>query len=209
MEKLEKFSQIVKKGNYVFHLHTNLTDGRSTLLEYFELAKKIGKNFVFTEHIRKKATYDWKSYIDEVHKAGYLAGFEAKLTVNGDVDINKEAYENSDVLAIAIHSLNVKKYETLVSLLRMSFDKYSDNEIPIVWVHPYTSSVEKKIVPDKVKYIKDVMNGFESRIWIEFNIRRKNFSNEEVEKNAEFFKIVKGFDAHSVEELIEMLNRQI
>jgi len=207
MDRLKTFSQVIEKGNYVFHLHTDLTDGSSNLSEYFVLASKLGKFFIFTEHVRKEITYDWMDYINTIHEAGYLAGFEAKVMPGGDIDIGQKAYESSDVLAIAVHSFKVENYDILVSSLRRAFEDHLDDSVPLVWVHPTTSKTERRLVDNKEKYIDDVMSGFEKDVWLESNVRRTNFLNEEIERLSKKYKIIIGLDAHSVDEVSSLLKK--
>ncbi len=192
MERSQKFYDVVKSGKYLFHLHTILTDGKLTLQEYFEYAKRKEITLIFTEHIRRQVKYDWKEYIEIVHSHGHLAGFEAKILPSGMLDIPDEALNFSDVIGVAVHSF--PKDVELISKLRMVLRIYSQRDIPIVWVHPYTTILERKY--KKADYIKEVMDGLENKVYIEFNVRKKNFSIEEVEKLKKHYNVIIGYDIH-------------
>ncbi len=192
MEKSQRFYNLVKSGKYLFHLHTVLTDGKITLQEYFEYAQEKQITLIFTEHIRRQPEYDWKEYVRVVHSYGHLAGFEAKILPTGKLDIPDEALNFSDVIGVAVHSF--PEDVELTSQLKKALQDYSQNDVPLVWVHPYTTSSEKKY--KKEDYIKKVMEGFENKVYLEYNVRKENFSRKEVEELRKRYKIIIGYDIH-------------
>ena len=200
MGKFKRFSEIINSENYIFHIHTKYTDGKNSVNDY--IVEFPEKALVFTEHIRKIPNYNWREFITEVRKHGHLAGFEAKVLPNGCLDIPEAAIEESDVLAVAVHSY---KGENLVSDIRRAFERVS-NKIPTVWVHPFSSTVERKLRIDKVEYILTVMNGFEKKVFLEYNVSKKNFTKAELVFLKKKYNIVIGYDAHSVEQLKELIS---
>lgn len=197
MDKLQKFSRLISNKLYFFHLHTDLTDGKLTLEKYFEYASQKKIMLIFTEHIRREPTYDWKNYIALVHEHGHLAGFEAKVLPGGKLDIPAEALNLADVIGVAVHSF--PKEKELILSLRGVFEKYSRTNFPVVWVHPYTSNIEKQYA--KSLYIEEVMRGFESLVYVEFNVKKKNFSKTELNTLSKKYNTIIGCDAHTKEDL--------
>lgn len=188
-------------GEAVFHIHSSLTDGNNTVGEYCEFFKKTGEILVFVEHIRKRPSYDFSEFIETVHREGHLAGFEAKLLPNGDLDLPEEALEKADLLAVAIHSLELSCLNNLINCLKNAFSVYS-LRLPLVWVHPMSSKVESSLVTDKMLYLREVLDGFKSRIGVEHNLRHIPFQKSEIDLISQNNPVIKGYDAHSVRELL-------
>ncbi len=66
---LEEFKDILSNGSYMFHLHTNYTDGLNNIHDYFNYASKEGiKTIVFTEHVRRHITYNFDDFYSEIKK---------------------------------------------------------------------------------------------------------------------------------------------
>jgi len=200
-EKHKKFLKTVESDSYIFHIHTNFTDGTSSVKEYHDAFKNF--SLIFTEHIRKNPSYNWKAFIQEVKKYGHLVGFEAKILPKGDIDIPIDALEKIDVLAVAVHSYKDAP-ETLPEALRKVFSTFADM-IPLVWVHPFSSPSEKLLNTSKMNYIEIVMKGFEKSLYIEWNVKKKNFTPQEVSILKQKYKLIVGYDAHSVDELKRMV----
>ena len=198
-DKQKKFSQIILSKNYIFHIHTNYTDGHSSIEEYCRYFQN-KEILIFTEHIRKKPTYDWKEFLNKARNLGCLAGFEAKILPSGNLDIPESALFESDLIAVAVHSFNGNVNDIVFSL-RKAFDKYW--KLPIVWVHPASSPAER--VHNKISYIEEVLENHKETVYIEYNLKRKNLSKHEIWyllRNS--YKLIKGYDAHSLDELLKL-----
>ncbi len=198
--KFKKFVDIINTNNYIFHIHTDLTDGKSSLDDYYNRFK--GKNLIFTEHIRKNVQYDYEKFIQKAHSYNFLAGFEAKILPNRDLDILDAAIKKADVIAIAVHSYKADP-DTLIESLRNSFEHYK-NTLPLVWVHPYTSKIEKNNFSNKLDYIRKVLKGYEDQIFIEYNLSKKNFTPLELKLIRKNYKLIYGYDAHSVQFILSI-----
>jgi histidinol phosphatase-like PHP family hydrolase len=198
--KFTKFAEAIKSKRYIFHIHTNLTDGKSSLEDYYDNFKNY--NLIFTEHIRKIPQYDYKDFLKKAHELGFLAGFEAKVLPGGFLDIPNDALEQADVIAVAVHSYKDNP-NTLIDSLRKVFKSYL-NMLPLVWVHPHTSKVELNDFQNKMDYVFEVMKGFEDKVYIEYNIRRKNFSPTQIQLiKDKGFKLIYGYDAHKVDDILK------
>jgi len=202
MEKLRKFERAIE-GDYIFHIHTCYTDGDSGIHEYFE---KFGdRTLIFTEHVREKPSYDWRTYLFEVRNLGGFAGFEAKILPGGNVDIPVEVLKNCDVLAIAVHSFD-KTYSELLDALQAALEKLAKFDLPIVWVHP--ASVESRIVKNnRIEYIKKVAWKFRERMYIENSFKWRNFTLGEMATLRKMgFRIIEGIDAHVIGDVEKFLS---
>jgi hypothetical protein len=131
-------------GNYLFHLHTNFTDGLLTIPEYFEFAARNGVDrLIFLEHIRKNASYLVEDFINTVsvasheHDVPFSIGFEAKVLYDGMLDISPDHIECADVIGIAEHG-TYENPDRLEESLSRAFQFYSSHftHKDIVWVHP-------------------------------------------------------------------------
>src|SRR5690606_13217736 len=131
------------KHRYLFHIHTNYTDGQLSIDQYFEYAEQTGVQLlVFLEHIRKESSYDVARFVEEIRgksrvsRIPALVGFEAKLLPTGELDIRDEDAEKADVIGIAEHSFP-KDPQLLFSAFSKAVHVYSLRyEGRLVWVHP-------------------------------------------------------------------------
>ena len=127
---------------YLFHLHTNLTDGQLSILDYIRIAKKHNLELGFLEHIKLEPTYDYKSYLHIVKKAARLqninvkVGFEINITpkvLNAPVN----AIRNADMVGLAVHTYDFTYLELLNKfILTISKIRKINPDIKIIWVHP-------------------------------------------------------------------------
>jgi histidinol phosphatase-like PHP family hydrolase len=73
------FKQVLT-GNYLFHVHTDYTDGKLSVENVCEFAKKQGfDSVIFTEHIRSEPTYDYTQFAKRVLRAGEEYGLKRVL----------------------------------------------------------------------------------------------------------------------------------
>ena len=96
MKNWKKYQEYLEKGDW--HVHTNYTDGKNTVLEYCEQAEKNElKLIVFAEHVRKKLDYNFDKFLSDVQSAKdkfnliILVGCEAKMIdLKGTLDVSKD-----------------------------------------------------------------------------------------------------------------------
>lgn len=194
---LEKFKRLLKTP-YLFHLHTNYTDGKSTVEDYCLWAQKHGyTSLFFTEHVRKKLNYDFSLFLADIEKARnkfkgltIWSGIEVKILPNGELDV-PENLSGIEVICFACHSFP-KDAGTLEEALKRAFADEKWKGLVRVWTHP--SSIRRYVEEkDRVKFLKTMIAFAKNRgIFIEYNrVYDKLFS-----KN-----YVVGQNAHSVDEL--------
>ena len=207
MDSLKKFKNLLK-SKYLFHLHTNYTDGASTVEDYCLWASENGySHLVFTEHVRKELSYDFEGFLSDIRDAGrrfvnlnIRAGVEAKLLPGGGLDIPQEILPDIEVICFACHS-----FPSDLDLYASSFRKlFSDtrwkNHVRI-WVHPGYFFKRLGIMEAGLSLLNELADyAIKEGIFVEHNIRHK-LPPESVLKNIPKHSIITGLDAHSVEDL--------
>ncbi len=96
--------------NVDFHLHSTWTDGKNTVPEIIENAKKNGLHSIaITDHIRKESTYfdDYKKevdYLNSQEEFNVYVGFEAKVAdFSGTIDVKPEVVKEADIAIVSVH----------------------------------------------------------------------------------------------------------
>lgn len=97
-----------------FHIHTNITDGSSSLEEYIGRALKLHiTEIAFTEHVRKSSHW-YHSFVERVeqlqesnkNKIRIYHGIEAKiLNLDGDLDATDDMLDTAELILGAVHRL--------------------------------------------------------------------------------------------------------
>jgi len=103
--------------NVDFHLHSTWTDGKQSIEEIFEYAKKKGLGAIaITDHIRKESTYfdSYKKLIDKLknsnNECNIYCGFEAKVSdFQGNIDVQNYIINNSDIAIASVHRFPLGK----------------------------------------------------------------------------------------------------
>lgn len=179
------------KGDW--HIHTNYTDGKNSVLEYCKQAEKNNLELIaFTEHVRSKLTYSFDDFVSDVHSAKdkfkdivILTGCEAKL-LNGKLDVSKEVLKQCEVVLGAIHSDN--DYWDILNLITI---KDID-----VYAHPSTNSFSLGQKHNIARLCG------ERNVLIEKN-KKHGIDNEFIEiANRYNCKVVNSSDAHNISELL-------
>lgn len=93
-----------------FHLHSTWTDGKNTIPEIIEHAKKNELNSIaITDHIRKQSTYfdEYKKEIEllnENEEINIYVGFEAKVAdFAGNIDVQETVVQEADIAIVSVH----------------------------------------------------------------------------------------------------------
>ena len=109
------------RGRYLFHFHTQHTDGKLTGRDYFDWAQAHGvQSLLFLEHVRREASYDVPAFVEEVKELeqqfGIRAGvgFETKLLPDGTLDITPEHCALAEIVGIAEHGFPNKGFSLLI-----------------------------------------------------------------------------------------------
>ena len=200
-----QFEQVIQRGRYLFHIHTDWTDGKSTLADYCIAAKEIGfQNIILLEHVRKECSYDFRAFLRMVeeqratHAMEILVGAEAKILLDGSLDISETVLANIQVLGIAEHGFQGDAF-TLAHALGRAFESYRGAEFARVWVHPGLKLLQRR--PMSMKFFQEIMQlALENEVYVEVNLRYK-LPPKTFFSLIPSSKAVVGLDAHSVDEV--------
>ena len=149
-----------------WHLHTDWTDGQSSIRGVFDQAEKNELSFIlFSEHVRRDLSYDYKAFKDAVYAEGesraikFAVGAEAKvLTEQGDLDISEDVIEQADIISFAFHTPFFKSSDSykaaLFSVVRTG--------IAHIWAHPtsYPSRMGFDLSMDDKMMLFDAMKQY-------------------------------------------------
>ena len=141
MKRWEPLKEHMKTGEW--HVHTNYTDGYSTVMEMCTQAQQNKLTLIaITEHVRKETLYEWSSLKKEVQDARrkfpnlrILLGCEAKvLGTDGELDIQESLKNDCDLLVGVFHGFPTNDKPSLLQAARnMLKDPLLD-----VFGHPMT-----------------------------------------------------------------------
>jgi len=198
----DQFERVIRKGSYLFHIHTDWTDGKSSLADYCVAAKEIGfQSIIILEHVRRKCTYDFLAFnqmVEEQKTANameILVGAEAKILPDGTLDISELILSNIQVLGIAEHSFKGDAYSLFRALTR-AFQSYHRAEFATVWVHPGLKLLQKEY--DSFKFFQDAIQiALDNNVYIEVNLYHR-LPPKQFLSLIPIPKLVVGLDAHSI-----------
>ena len=204
----EKFKALTSTDNYLFHLHTNYTDGLNSIEDYFRYASKNKfETIVFTEHVRKKISYNFDDYFSEIRRTetkfenvNAIVGVESKIFPDGSIDIPDSILPMIDLLCFACHSFpdDITLYE---EAFKEVFVDAKWKSFIRVWVHPgrYLQRI------GLTKHNTDIFHGLLNTavgegVFIENNLKQVVLLRNIIE-SIPSESLVVGHDAHSVSEL--------
>ena len=207
MKKWQKYEQYLSRGDW--HVHTNYTDGKSTIFEYCEQAEKNGLELIaFTEHVRRNLDYNFDDFVAEVYSAKdkfdleILVGCEAKvLDIKGTLDVSEEVLKECEVVLGAFHRFEpIEKKAYLIALKNMLSNPDVD-----IWAHP-TLFAKKNKFTLSTKDIRDISTlSLKYNVLIEknmkYNVPDRVFREIASKAGCKF---VNGSDAHQVNELLKL-----
>ena len=202
---LEEFKKTLKK-KYLFHLHTNYTDGVSTVEDYCQWAQQNGYEVViFTEHVRKKLTYSFEDYLIDINKAKQnfpnlkiLNGVEVKILPGGDLDLSGKILDFCQILCFACHSFPKDNELFKDSLKKVCTDSRWKDYVR-VWMHPSILSINSKIENDQL--LKElIFFAIKEGVFIEYNLKY-NTQTKHIVRDLQRSCIIQGLDAHSIQDL--------
>lgn len=113
-----KFNELDDNSiNVDFHLHSTWTDGKHSIEDIFECAKKKGLHAIaITDHIRKESTYfdNYKKLINDLNikenNCNIYCGFEAKVAdFSGNIDVKESVVKDSDIAIVSVHRFPLGK----------------------------------------------------------------------------------------------------
>ena len=204
----EKFKALTSTDNYLFHLHTNYTDGLNSIEDYFRYASKNKfETIVFTEHVRRKISYNFDDYLSEIRRietkfenVNTIVGVESKIFPDGSIDIPESILPMIDLLCFACHSFpdDITLYE---EAFKEVFVDAKWKSFIRVWVHPgrYLQRI------GLTKHNTDIFHGLLNTavgegVFIENNLKQVVLLRNIIE-SIPSESLVVGHDAHSVSEL--------
>ena len=206
MEIYKKYKQYLFSGEW--HIHTNFTDGNNNVLEYAELAAKLGIPLLaFTEHVRLNIDYDFNELLKDIEIARkrfpeliILSGIEAKVLPDGQLDCPIEILEKVDYKLFAFHSFpeDLEKYV-------FSIKKIITNYNIDAWAHPglfFKKHSNLELLDKELNQIFKLMN--EKDVLLEINFK---YNLPKIDWIAKYLKVTKdnsvvfGGDVHSIEDL--------
>lgn len=196
-------------GRYLFHFHTQLTDGRLSLEDYFSFAAANRvERLVFLEHIRRQPSYDVVGFANEIRrlsadrKIDSVLGFETKLLPQGALDINEQHFRAAQVIGIAEHGFP-KDLNLLAEALPKTFSHYRAMapDKTFVWVHPGTTFHKLGLDPANQPIYSELLRwASASGLLIERNLRYRLVPAGLIEALT-LHDTVLGADAHTSDDL--------
>jgi putative hydrolase len=135
--KWEKYKEFLMTGHW--HIHTNFTDGHSTVMEYAEKAGRLHIPLIaFTEHVRKNLTCDFSEFLKQIECARkafpeliILSGCETKVLPDSSLDCPQWILEQVDYKLFAFHSFPADVEIYLNALCKVIQSGQCD-----AWAHP-------------------------------------------------------------------------
>jgi len=178
----------------IFHIHTDYTDGSSSIEEYFNYASRNEiTELIFTEHIRRNPSYDFGLFKNEVQKfqekynVSAICGCEAKILEGGTLDISKEDYDRAELIVGSFHGQNNNAFTDLLEALpKMD-----------VWGHPNINFTEDELKEIFSKCIKE-------DVIVEINLKYGDIYHIGKKAELEMVRTIVGYDAHSVRDIQEL-----
>ncbi len=195
-----------------FHIHTNYSDGSSTIKEMTEAAQNLGyKTIAITDHYgslaianamdRKRIQNQWKE-IDSINKTSkikILKGAEVNIRLDGSLDIDNQILQELDIVIASIHSgLKNNVTERIINAM--------ENKYVNIIAHPSGRLINKR-EPSIIDYQKLFDKSRETGTILEINSSPERLDLEGMQvKNAveNSCLLAINTDAHSINSLQSM-----
>ncbi len=204
----EKFKALTSNDRYLFHLHTNYTDGLNSIEDYFCYASQNKfKTIVFTEHVRKNISYNFDDYYSEIKRVenkfktiNAIVGVESKILPDGNIDIPVSILPKIDLLCFACHS-----FPDDINLYAEAFEKvFVDTKWKSfirAWVHPGRFLQRIGLSRHNIDILHSLLNtAVGEGVFIENNSKQETLIRDIIRSMPSEYQVV-GQDAHSVSEL--------
>ena len=208
----EEFRETLQSNNYIFHVHTNFTDGESSVDEYARYAHDKGFRYlVFMEHVSRENSYDFDKLISEIESARQTfaplrigLGVEAKLLPGGNLDVSEDILGRVALLGVACHSFPKDK-ALYAGSIRSALEQYASPMRVTIWLHPGMFFMRKKMSDDKM-LLSLICHAVWHGVYIEYNMKYK-LPEVGIWGLVPVLSQVIGTDAHSVEQLSKHIVR--
>lgn len=140
-----------------YHMHSDYVDGRNTISEMCARAVQNGlKTIAITEHVRRKLTYSFDDYVEEIKRARekseieILIGCETKIMdVEGNIDITDNIVRKCDIVLISFHGFPEVTMSEYISTIEKAFGK---NEFARIWAHPFLLARKQSLILEETNY---------------------------------------------------------
>jgi len=163
---------------YLFHLHTDLTDGTLRPDNYFSFGRRANLTLGFLEHVRQNPTYDPILFIKNIRELSkkysvpVKVGFEVNISDTG-LNIPREALKSADMVGLAIHRYSGTPVDVLNAYIaNIKRIKAIKNDIPIIWVHPGLWFRKNGLLKENTVYFLSLLKYvIKKGLLVEFNKR--------------------------------------
>lgn len=198
----KKYEKYLLTGEW--HIHTNYTDGKNTVFEICKKAIELNIPLVaFTEHVRRKLSYDFNKFISDIEKAReefreliILSGLETKVLPNCSLDVEKFLLKEVDFRILAFHSFP-KDLTLYVYCLKRIFE----SETIDAWAHPGLFLRKTKLELDEKNILEILCLMKNKDILLEINKKHRLPKQEWIRLALKIgVKFVRGNDIHSLED---------
>ena len=141
MKNWEKYREYLGTGD--FHVHTDFTEGSSSVSELCEQAVMNNLRLIcFTEHVRRTLSYSYDELLAEIERARerfprlvVLPGCEAKvLDTEGSLDVSQDVLDKAEIVVASFHSFHYARKEDFLSAIH-GMIRHPRVDI---WGHPAT-----------------------------------------------------------------------
>ncbi len=203
---IKSYKQFFFTGEW--HIHTNYSDGKNSVLDYCQAATNLGLPLLaFTEHVRKNLAYDFDSLLNDIEKAKkkfpeliLLTGCEAKVLPDGTLDCNEDILKTCNYVLFAYHSFPPDSELYFSSLETILNNNYID-----CWAHPglfFKKNPELTFSESQLLKIFDILKKKDILFEINFkyNLPQDNWINLYLQNNFNR-NLIFGGDIHSVLQL--------
>ena len=212
---------------YDYHMHTTFSDGKNTIKEMVETAKKLGlSEIAITDHVWKSTKW-FDEYRNEIKQnnsdsISIKVGFEAKaLSLKGEIDATDDMILKSDIRLGAIHRIpkseGYELYLTREEVYENKQEAYDNwlqtskallmNKDVDVLAHPFMALNKYKISPleKDVILLFNIAKEFNKKLEISFRYKKSNDLILKTLYNypSLLLNISYGSDAHSSLELVK------
>ncbi|MBN2454344.1 DNA polymerase/3'-5' exonuclease PolX [Candidatus Woesearchaeota archaeon] len=209
LPKIISYNEI--KGD--LHTHTNYTDGKNTIVEMVQAAKKLGYEYIaITDHSRSEPIAHGLDedqllfQIKEVKEADrkvkgikVFTGSEVDIKGNGELDFPDEILKKLDIVVASIHS----RFKSPKELMTKRITNALENEHVDIFGHPTGRMIYMR-EPYNVDLKKVYRSAIDNKVAMEINSQPKRMDLNDVHaKEAKEMgaKFVINTDAHTTSSL--------
>ncbi len=141
MKNWQKYSSFLGTGD--FHVHADYADGSSSVMEMCGQAEMNGLKLIcFSEHVRRKLSYEYSSLLMDIEKARQLfpglvilPGCEAAVRdTRGSLDVSADVLEKAEIVIASFHDFPYGRAGDFLDALHGAL---SHPRVDI-WGHPET-----------------------------------------------------------------------